>query len=141
MTLTTDFRTVTDRIQAARRSLDEAEQDRLMARHDLAVAEDALETERRRLMASPDAGTNDTARRVYAAYHTQAMLAEVRTLSTDVVYAERDVIGAATALRIAEDERRYLEFVAKLAVTGEPYNAFAHVNGSANGHSEEEFSF
>jgi hypothetical protein len=69
------------------------------------------------------------------------MLAEVRTLSTDVVYAERDVIGAATALRIAEDERRYLEFVAKLAVTGEPYNAFAHVNGSANGHSEEEFSF
>lgn len=136
MTLPTDFRTVTDRIAAARRSLDEAEQDRLMARHDLAVAEDALETERRRLMASPDAGTNDTARRVYAAHYTQSMQAEVTMLATDVVYAERDVIGAATTLRIAEDERRYLEFVAKLAVTGEPYNAFAHANGTG----AEEFA-
>jgi hypothetical protein len=142
MTLTTDFRTVTDRIQTARNMLAKAEVDRLSRRAAAANAEANLDHTRTYLMALPAAGTNDTARRAYAAYHTQAMQDEVRTLATDVVYAERDVIGAATELRIAEDERRYLEFVAKIAVTGEPYNAFAHVNSAANGngHGEEEFA-
>ncbi len=118
MTLQSDLRSITDRIQAARRSLSDAEQDRLMARHDLTVAEAALETERRRLMTMPDAGTNDTARRVYAAYYTAEKQAEVDALALDLVYDEIDVISTTAALRMAEDERRYLELVARLAIAG-----------------------
>ena len=119
MTIQTDFRSVTDRIIAARAALAEAEEDRIMARLDLAKAEADLDVARRRLMISPDAGTNDTARRAYAEHITRAA-AHLDTLRTDLAYTERDVLTAAVAMRCAEDERRYLELVARLSEGAAP---------------------
>lgn len=112
MTIQSDLRTVTDRIIAARAALAEAEEARIMARLDMVkVWVPDLDIERRRLMASPDAGTNDTARRAYADHSTRNMAQHLDTLRTNLAYTERDVLEATAALRMAEDERRYLELV------------------------------
>lgn len=116
MTLQSDFREVTDRIRDARRDLSIVEVQRLNARHDLAKRAEELEVARRVLMARADAGTNETARRAYADRETVRERERLAWAEAELTTRENQVVGATTTLRIAEDERRYLELVARLAI-------------------------
>ncbi len=120
MNLQADFRNVTNRVIAARNELMKAELERIGRRFEVANAEANLDHTRIYLMAQPEAGSNDHQRRAYV----QAQEV-VRGLSLDVCKAEEGlraaecrVLMATTDLRCAEDERRYLELAAKLAVAG-----------------------
>lgn len=116
MTLQAEFRDITDRIKSARRALAEAEDARLRAKRDADVAAEDLEIARRALMARSDAGTNDTVRRAYADRETIRERGRAEDAALELLEAERRVIVATSDLRCVEDERRFLELVARLTI-------------------------
>lgn len=97
------------------------------AEFDARLAKTALDTATATLMARSDAGPNDTARRAFAIYETAAERQAVRDNDDRLTEAEAAVLDATTQLRIAEDERRYLELVAQLIINPEP----THRSGAA----------
>lgn len=117
MTLITDLRQVTDRIIVHRFDVARAENAVRVARHNLLVAESDLAVSRAALMANPDAGTNDNARRAYADRETTDERENVIDLRAALVRAEQDAALAA-ALGREEDDRRYLELVARMTIAG-----------------------
>lgn len=120
MTIQTDLRTITDRIQSARAALAQAELDRLSRRADVANAEANLNHTRTCLMAQPEAGSNEATRRAYA--QTQlvdsGLALDLSNAERELLAAERWVVIATNNLRMAEDERRYLELVARMTLAG-----------------------
>ena len=116
MTIQTELRTVTDRIQSARHYLARCENAVLAARHNLTVAESDLDIERRALMARSDAGTNDIARRAYAERETAADRERADELAAELLDTECLLIQFKVSLATLADERRYLETIAKLAM-------------------------
>lgn len=131
MTIQTDLRNVTDRISNHRFDVARAENAVLAARHNLLVAETDLAVSRAALMASPDAGTNDTARRAYADRETTDERERVIALRVVLVQAEQDAALAAAALAREEDDRRYLELIARMTIAGagEAAPAIAYYTG------------
>lgn len=116
MTIQTDLRTVTNRIQTAREALLAAETRRILAKRDVAQSETALDVARRSLMARSDAGPNDTARRAYAERETGPERDRLERAQQWQMDADIDALEATTALKAAEDERRYLENLIALAI-------------------------
>lgn len=118
MNLQAAFRNVTDRIRETRLFVRDAEFNRLKARAVVADAEARLTIARNAAMADPAAGSNDNARRAYADAQTADERLALGFANDDLRRTECDVIDMSTLLRGYEDERRYLELVAKLAIAG-----------------------
>lgn len=118
MTLQADLRNATDRIIAARKTLANREFERLAFARNARQAKAALDTATVTLMSHYNAGSNDTARRAYATYETAAEREAAKAADNKLTEAEAAVLDATTDLRIAEDERRYLELVARMTIAG-----------------------
>jgi len=118
MTLQSDFREVTDRIQRTRKYIVEAEAARLRHRAVVADAEARLAIARNRAMADPAAGTNETQRRAYADEVTKNEALSLGFKTDDLRAVEIELLGLTADLRVFEDERRCLEFIARLAIAG-----------------------
>lgn len=141
MTIQTDLRNVTDRIIAARKELANREFERLAYARNARQAKAALDTATATLMSHSNAGTNDTSRRAYAIYETAAERRAVKAADDKLTEAEAAVLDATSALRSLEDERRYLELVAQMAIAGvADAPAAPVVTAYANGDSEEVFA-
>ena len=108
---------VTENVITARTSLAEAEIARLYARRAVVEADAALSTARVTLMSRSDAGTNDAQRRAYAERETTPEREHLERMEARALSADADAINAAAALRIAEDRRRLLETVVRIAVS------------------------
>jgi hypothetical protein len=116
MTLQTDFRNVTNRIQRTRKHIVEAETERLRRRAVVTDAETRLTIARNRAMADPAAGTNETQRRAYADEATKNELLSLQFKTDDLRATEIELLELTADLRVFEDERRYLELVARLQI-------------------------
>lgn len=143
MTLQTALRDVTDNIKSARNLLAKAEVTRIQARASAVNAEANLDHTRTYLMAQPEAGSNEAQRRAYAQAKLDDMGLSLDAADTAAAHraAEMNIIARAAALRIYEDERRYLELVAQMAIAGvaDAPNAPV-VTAYANGDSDEGFA-
>lgn len=113
----TELAEVTENVITARTSLAEAEIARLYARRAVVEADAALSTARVTLMSRSDAGTNDAQRRAYAERETAPEREHLERMEARALSADADAINAAAALRIAEDRRRLLETVVRIAVS------------------------
>lgn len=132
MTLQSELNHVTDLVISRRRDLAEAEIRRLAAKRAADLAAEELETARRQLMTRAEAGSNDTQRRAYAERESRRERDHADRKVDDLLAVEAAVIRATVELRMAEDERRYLEFVARLAIAG--------VNDEATDDSGERYT-
>lgn len=104
----------TDDIITARQELARLEMERLYDRQNVTIAEADLAMARLALMASPEAGKNETERRAYADAQTSEYRAALATAENELLDTERGIIDATARLRIAEDRRRYLETIIRL---------------------------
>ncbi len=118
MSIQTDLRNVTDRIQAARSELADREFERLAYARNARQAKTARDTEMALVMARSEAGPNEIARRAYAILETARYRDALKAADDVLTEAEASVLDATTNLRALEDERRYLEMVARLTIAG-----------------------
>lgn len=107
---------VMENVIVARTHLAETEIGRLYTRRAVVEAEAALSTARITLMSRADAGTNDAQRRAYAERETAPEREHLERMEARALSTEADAINAAAALRIAEDRRRLLETVVRIAI-------------------------
>lgn len=112
--LSFEFSEVTADLRDARTELGDLEQARMSVKSLLDAAEAALDEAKIRAMASDEAGPNEAKRKAYALEATVVERDAVATFRDMLTKIEIDIVSAAVVLRVAEDQRRFLEALTKI---------------------------